>query len=382
MAVGHSDDVDSHIAIEAVIGQCRSSLGDHRPSAGLLFSAADAFEPNLIQSVRAAFPDITLVGSTSSAELSSAGGYLEDSIALALFASDAVQIGAGLGSGLGDDVDAACKAAVHQALEHVSAEPRVCIVFHESFVVDPPIVVDAITRTLPEGTIVLGGTSARSDFVTVTPTYQFRNEDVVSDGVAVMIFGGPVASSIAVGAGFRMLGSKGTVTVADALAVHEIDGRPAVEFLKRYLDVTGPAAYANPLAVREDGSADFYLRVIRPTEADSGSLIGAGSVPVGATVQLTTTSTDEILAGTKEALDRAVDTFPPNATPEAALIFSCAVRKFFLGSRTREEADLARSVLGDIPTAGMYCYGEIGPVPGMDRSRFLNETFVALLLGT
>jgi hypothetical protein len=164
--------------------------------------------------------------------------------------------------------------------------------------------------------------------------------------------------------------------------VHEIDGKPAVEFLKRYLDVSGPAAYANPLAVREEGSEDFYLRAIRPSEPGSGSLIVAGSVPVGASVQLTTTSTDEILAGTKDALDRAVDTFPPDATPEAALIFSCAVRKFFLGGRTHEEAELARSVLGDLPTTGMYCYGEIGPVPGMDRSRFLNETFVALLLGT
>jgi hypothetical protein len=63
------------------------------------------------------------------------------------------------------------------------------------------------------------------------------------------------------------------------------------------------------------------------------------------------------------------------------VIFSCAVRKFLLGTRTRVEAELARSVLGDVPTIGLYCYGEVGPIRGASTSRFLNETFVSLLLG-
>jgi small ligand-binding sensory domain FIST len=59
------------------------------------------------------------------------------------------------------------------------------------------------------------------------------------------------------------------------------------------------------------------------------------------------------------------------------------VRKFLLGSRTKVEAELARSVYGSsMPLAGLYCYGEIGPVRGAATSRFLNETFVSLLLGT
>ena len=35
-----------------------------------------------------------------------------------------------------------------------------------------------------------------------------------------------------------------------------------------------------------------------------------------------------------------------------------------------------------MPLAGLYCYGEIGPVAGDGTSRFFNETFVTLLLGT
>ena len=83
------------------------------------------------------------------------------------------------------------------------------------------------------------------------------------------------------------------------------------------------------------------------------------------------------------ALERATAAFPTGAEPEAALVFSCAVRRFLLGSRTRVEAELARSVVGEaLPMAGIYCFGEIGPVRGVETSRYFNETFVTLLLGT
>ena len=35
-----------------------------------------------------------------------------------------------------------------------------------------------------------------------------------------------------------------------------------------------------------------------------------------------------------------------------------------------------------MPVAGLYGYGEIGPVKGAATSRHLEETFVTLLLGT
>ena len=44
---------------------------------------------------------------------------------------------------------------------------------------------------------------------------------------------------------------------------------------------------------------------------------------------------------------------------------------------------MAREELGpSVPLAGFYCAGEIGPIGGATSSRFLNETFVAVLLGT
>jgi hypothetical protein len=382
MAVGHSDDVDPGDAIAGVIEQCRISLGGLVPQAGILVSAFDSFDPVLVATVREAFPGVAVMGSTSAAEVSSVNGFQEDSVALALFASDSIDVTVGLGTGLGNDVDAACRSAASQALAATRRDPKVCVVLTEGFVVDPQLTLDAMARALPDGVVIVGGGSSRRDLGR-TPTYQFCNDRVAQDGVAMLMFSGPIAYAATIGTGWRTVGATGTVTRSIHGVVHEIDGRPAVEFLARYLDVTGPASYGNPLAVVEVGSDESYLRAILGSDPVVGSLILYGSVPVGATVQLTTANTEDILAGTKDALARARSEFPVGSRPEAVLMFSCSVRRFLLGSRTKVEAELSRAEFGSsMPMAGMYCSGEIGPVRGAATSRFLNETFVTLLLGT
>ena len=383
MAVGHSDDVDSTDAIAAVIEQCRASLGGLRPQAGILYAAFDSFDPLIVTAVRDAFPGVAVMGSTSAAEVSSVGGFQEDSIMLALFASDSVDVTAGLGAGIGQDVVAACQTAANQALAGTQREPKLCLMFAEGLTDDPQRAIDALANALPDGVVIVGGGSARRDFSSPGLGLQFCNDVVVADGIVVLLFSGPIAFSTAIGTGWRTIGATGTVNRSGPGVVHEIDGRPAAEFLARYLDVTGPASFGNPLAVVEAGGDESYLRAIQGSDPASGSVSLAGSIPVGATVQLTTADTDDILAGTKAALARATAAFPAGSRPEAGLIFSCAVRQFLLGSRTQVETEMAQSEFGAaLPLAGMYCYGEIGPVRGAATSRLLNETFVTLLLGT
>jgi len=310
------------------------------------------------------------------------GGYREDSVVLAAFASEHVDMAVGVSDGLAADVDAAVGTAVRQALAGSAREPRVCIVLADGFAGDVQLTLDAVARLLPNGVVVVGGVSARQDFQLLTPSYQVGNDTVVANGIAVMVLSGDFAFSTAVRTGLRPLGGQGTVTRSELGRLMEIDGRPALEFTGRYMDTTGPATFGNLLAVFEAGADDFYLRAIQPAP-DSGSIAVPGLIPVGARVRLTTASTDDLLTGTASSLDAAVAAFPEDATVEAALIFSCAVRRFLLGTKTRKEAELARSALGaELPLAGVYCFGEVGPIAGTATSQFLNETFVTLLLGT
>ena len=383
MAVGHSDDVDAADAIAIAIDQCRDQLDGLSPRAGFLVAAFDSFDPSLVASVRAAFPGCDLMGSTSSAEMSSTSGFLEDSVSLALFASDDIDVTAGLGLGLDRDVDSACRAAVAEARSKTDREPKVCVVFADAGILEPQRALEALARALPNGVVVVGGGSAWHDLSSGAPSWQFCNERVTSEGVAILLFSGPVAYSIAVGTGWRSLGASGVITRSGPGQVGEIDGRPAVEFLARYLDVDAPASYGNPLAVREVGANESYLRGVAGSDPTSGALNVFGSIPVGATVQLTTATTEDILSGTRESLAAATADFPAGTQPEAALMFSCVVRRMLLGSRASTEVELARTQFGpSVAMAGLYCYGEIGPVSGSASSRYFNTTFVTLLLGT
>jgi hypothetical protein len=63
-----------------------------------------------------------------------------------------------------------------------------------------------------------------------------------------------------------------------------------------------------------------------------------------------------------------------------AFIVSCAARKWMLGEKVSSELKICREMLGDVPVAGFYSFGEIAPTrPGLP-AQFHNETFVTLLL--
>ena len=50
--------------------------------------------------------------------------------------------------------------------------------------------------------------------------------------------------------------------------------------------------------------------------------------------------------------------------PAAALLFSCNGRGSRLFSGPDHDAELVAKLLGDIPVAGFFCAGELGPVGG------------------
>jgi len=151
---------------------------------------------------------------------------------------------------------------------------------------------------------------------------------------------------------------------------------------RRYLGTAGPAI-ANPLAVFETPESErFYLRTPVAYDAVSGRVTFFGAVPEGATVQITVAAPDEIFNGATASIADALATFPAGGTPEAALLYSCATRRYLLGTRAGREIELIRDALGPaVPIAGLYCMGEIAPMTPAGPALFHNATMVSVLLG-
>lgn len=128
MAAGRSDDIDADVAAHTMVKQCLDTLGGVKPKAGPLFRLGD--RPLGCPALRReTFPRIELIGSTSSGEMSSEMGYQEDSVTLAQFASDDVDISSGIATHLWDDVPAAARSAVERARAKSGKETRLRITF-------------------------------------------------------------------------------------------------------------------------------------------------------------------------------------------------------------------------------------------------------------
>ncbi len=160
MAVGHSDDIDPAVALSQVFAGCDAGLAGARPRAGLLFATFDADHQALVAAVREHYPDIELCGSSAAGEMSSVGGFQEDSIALALFATDDVDVVAGLGTGVLVDPRAAAIQAVADARARSAQEPRLCLALTASTGDDPGAILAYLREALGPDVAVLGGGAA------------------------------------------------------------------------------------------------------------------------------------------------------------------------------------------------------------------------------
>lgn len=289
----------------------------------------------------------------------------------------------GLGNDVSKDVGAACAQAVAMAMNKASQSPTLCISLPESLTASAQQIVEGLQQSLDDNVPILGGTAG--DAFKLTGTRQFCGTEVCSDSVPVLLFSGPLVFSTAVASGWKPMGEPGLVTRSEVSMVYEIDGSPAIEFYKQRLGdhaVPGPEC---PVAVLDEAGDVICLRATIDTGIrENGAIQFLGDVREGSMVQMTVADRGAILEGCKNSIDRAFAGYPHGKTPAAALLFSCAGRKLLLGTRTGEEVDIVKSVIGSqIPVCGFYGYGEIGPLNNQDAvSKYHNETFVSLILGT
>lgn len=381
MAVGYSEDVDEADAIVEALDAAASQLEGEVPKAGVLFAGVDYEHEPLVAAVLKRYPDINLIGCVADGQMSTEG-YADDGVTLTLFASDVIDITAGLGENVSADPAGASEYAVRQAQAGTDKEPALAIAFTDLLQSDLSAVVDALSSELGEGVPVFGGASAAEDLRT-TPwvSHQFFGDRVLSDSLPLLLLSGPLKYSTSIAHGWSPTGKEAVITNSDRNRVEAIGDETVIDYYRNYLGDDMGTLFANPLAVY-DSDDQFVLRAVVGSDEETGTASFMGEVPQGSKVQVSMTTVPDILGAAKESLANAVALYPGPGKPEGAFLVSCAVRRTLLGTKATQEAANANEQLGaDFPMTGFYAWAEIGPLPG-GPSRLHNATFVALLLGT
>ena len=377
IVTGHSEDPETDIATHEALDDALERLDGAAPRGALVFASIDIDLDVMAAILRDRLPGVPVSGCTTDGELSGPAGFLEDSIVITLIASDTVEVAVGFGAGAARDPARAAADAVAMARAGATQDPALCIATPEGLGTNIQHILDGLRAALGADFPIVGG--AAGDQLRFSRTSQICNDTVLTDAVVVMLLCGPLVVSTGVATGYTPLGTAHTVTSADGAEIREIGGRPAVEL---YDDYVQSHSVHFPLAVHVPERGGYVLSTPQRFDRATGSIHLVNPIPADSTVQIATATRDEIIAAARAAGQQAMAGFPGGA-PQAALVFSCAGRRAVLGTRTNEEYRCLTEIIGtEIPTAGFYTYGEIGPGRVNGPSLTHTNAMVAVLLGT
>ena len=355
LSVGHSDLVQPHRAVEAAAQSIAEALGSESPSGILVWAASSYSGVEVAAAVEARFPGVPSVGGTAASTLCSQSGFLMDGVAIAALTS--VEVSVGVGRDLSQDPADSVELAVSAASGGV-ASPKLCVLSSAAFSCDLSELALATQRAVGEGCFVVGGPTAdqRTNTMAEQRTQQFACGEVLEDSVCMMLIGGDFTVGSSYGSGWRPIGAEAVVTKAEGLAVHQLNGRPILDVIEGVWDADSIGVLGHfPLQVSHP-SGDFLRAVLRLNPEDR-SAVFAASIPEGSRVRITDALPGGILEGARDSAREALRRYS-GSSPGGALVFSCASRKWLLGTRIEMEAEEVRRELGDIPFVSFYTFGE------------------------
>jgi small ligand-binding sensory domain FIST len=224
------------------------------------------------------------------------------------------------------------------------------------------------------GAVVMGGMA--SGGLAQRRSLLFRNGAVLTGGaVGAHLPGAAVRSLVAQGC--RPVGDPYTVTRADGNLIFELGGRPPLARL-REMAATLPVRDTELLAAgphlglvideyqsEEAKQGDFLVRGIVGADPASGAIAVAGDVEVGQTVQFHVRDARSADDDLRRVLEQEAGRLG-GRPPAGALLFTCTGRGSRMFPWPDHDAGLLAELLGQIPVAGFFCDGELGPVGGQN----------------
>lgn len=316
--------------------------------------------------VRASMPGARVVGTTAASVLAR-GRELEDTPAVAALAGSLPDVGVVPFRGTAPLLEAAMTdpRAWHRHLDLIPEQQPVFLLLPDPLTHRTDALLaslDAAFPGLPKlGGLASGGRRAGDHALVL-------DDAVHTVGAVGVALYGDIAVDAIVAQGARPVGPDLAVTAADDNVVVELDGQPAAPALDGVYARLSKADQARfrrtPLAglALPDRSADYLVRNVLGVEREGGRLSVGGPVRTGQRLRFHVRDPAAAAEDLRGQLLRWRALGAGEA--EAALLFSCLGRgEAFFGVRDHDSTILAE-LLGDVPLAGFFGNGEIGPVQG------------------
>ena len=227
---------------------------------------------------------------------------------------------------------------------------------------------------LREDIQVFGGGAFNPDMDDDTAVVFSKGNDFLEHGIIFLLLGGEDFHTYSTFiSGWKPLKRKFRVTKADREILYELDGKPALDVYRRFLNINkNDKFFSNTLEFPlflEHGDVDILRCPLAVNDDDS--LVMSSDMQEDAIVRLAYGDPETILTSIREDGQKIAD-----FCPEVIQTFSCAARRAFWGDENiSDETILFNSVA---PTTGFYTHGEFLRMKG-DMLNF-NVTLVIVAM--
>ncbi len=213
----------------------------------------------------------------------------------------------------------------------------------------------------------------------------YFNDEILRDGAVGAILTGPGMRTL-VSQGCRPVGKTYAVTRAEQNVLFELGGASAMSrieelyegsserdqlLIRRGLHVGSAITETKPELVR----GDFLVRNVVGVDRESGAIAISDRLEIGSTVQFQVRDAGSAREDLRAVLERERST--GSGRVAGGLLFSCNGRGQALFGEPDHDIGAVRRVFGDVPIAGFFAAGEIGPVAGKN---FLHGFTASMLL--
>jgi hypothetical protein len=391
--VGMSHHHNPNIAGREAAEQALEKAGIGEPDFVFMFASVGYDQHSLLRAVRETTGGAPLCG--CSAEGTINGDNADESnfsVLVTAISSDELQWTNGIARGLEDDSHAVGQRIAQDLLPHLSPNTIGLFVFPDGLTNNLGTFFAGLEGNLPSDRFLpLWGGGAGNNFNLEERTYQYCNDEVISDGVSYALLSGKVQASWALSHSLIPIGSERTVTRSQGNVIYEIDGKPALEVLKEYLpehalvEESDWMRYAISLALCFRAPSymkdeDYVVRGVPAVRMADGSIVVQTEVQEGTSVWLSSRDKEKISTG----LDRMAAQIKEQLggeKPNLVFQFECMTRGKSM-FRDQEKLQLHRrfrqSVGPDAPWTGFYTIGEIGPVEEHNDHHMFTSVVLAL----
>jgi len=364
-----------------------------KPDFVFMFASIGYDQHSLVRTVRESTGGAPLSG--CSAEGTINGDDADESnfsVLVTAISSDELRWINGVATGLSADSRAVGQRVAEDLLPHLSSDTIGLFVFPDGLALNLEHFFTGLEGNLPSDQFLpLWGGGAGNNFSVEEPTYQYCDDEAITDGVSYALLSGGAQASWALSHGLIPIGGERIVTRSQGNVIYEIDGKPATEVLKEYLPEHAIAEdrdwmhYAISLALCFKAPSymkdeEYMVMGVPAVRMADGSITVQTEVSEGTSLWFSSRDKEKMTSG----LDRMATQMKEQLggeKPKLVFQFECMTRgKTML--REQEKLQLIRrfrqSVGPDAPWAGFYTIGEIGPVEKHNNHYLFTSVVLAL----